>query len=271
MVTLEKLLNLINQIVRRFIPVSFEKRIVTIPNYKNHSFDEGIYIINLNNSISIAMRDFDHSDFLVYDQIFVQHEYGIVFEILRQFGNYETLKIIDAGSNVGYTSVFFSRLSKNTKIVAIEPDPENIKILQKNLYINQLEDQVDVFPLALSNDSSKKFTNSKGFRDKLDWANVTIENIYGDIPAITIADIMVMKTWDYIDFLKIDIEGHEKELFEPGSNYGFLKYTKIIAIEVHEDVMSKSEMELILKRENFLIFSSGELTIGLNRLILFDL
>jgi FkbM family methyltransferase len=242
-----------------------------MPNYKNHSFDDGIYIINLNDSYSIAMRDYGHSDILVYRQIFVKREYGIVFEILQQFGNQETIKIIDAGSNVGYTSVFFSRLSKNTKIVAIEPEPENIKILQKNIQINQLEGQVDVLPLALSSDSAKKFTNSRGFRDKLDWANVTIENVNGEIPAITVSEIMVMKTWDYIDFLKIDIEGHEKELFKSGSNYDFLKYTKIIAIEVHEDVMSKSEIELILKSENFLIFNSGELTIGLNRLVLFGL
>ncbi len=269
---MKKIINIIKlkKIFRVLFPINeltnnyFEKRIQWKPKYENHLEVDGIYIVKFDSEFLIAMRDYKHSDILVYDQVFIEEQYKIVLNILSQY-NTSVFNIIDAGSNVGYTSLYFAKYLTNVKIIAIEPSPENVAILKKNIELNNLENFITIKEMALSNDSTKKFENSQDYRDKSDWSNTTIEDCNGKINSITINEIILNEKWKYIDFLKIDIEGYEKELFKSGSNMCFLKYTKIIAIEVHEDVMSKSELELILISHNFLIFNSGELTIGLNK------
>jgi len=41
--------------------------------------------------------------------------------------------IIDAGANVGYSSVYFLSNFPNCRVIAIEPDGDNFASLQKNL------------------------------------------------------------------------------------------------------------------------------------------
>jgi FkbM family methyltransferase len=262
----------IKKIFRFFFPVDlvakeknyFEEILRCKPSFESFTEVEGIYIVIFSSKIKIGMRGHKHSDTLVYDQIFIKEEYKIVVEILKQLysNNYH---IIDAGCNVGYTSLYLANKLTNTTIVAIEPCKENVSILHINVELNKLQESILIKEMALSADSEKRFVNSRDSRDRLDWANVTIEDENGEVQSITVNEIRQDEKWDFIDFLKIDIEGYEKEIFSTGSNLSFLQHTKVIAIEVHEDVMQKSEMELILTNNNFLIFNSGEITIGLNK------
>ena len=260
----------LKKIFRVLFPINFmsneyfEKTIQLKPKYESHTKVDGVYFVKFNSTISIAMRDFTHSDMMVYDQVFIREEYKIVLELLKQ-SNTKVHNIIDAGCNVGYTSLYFAKNLINTNIISIEPSPENARVVAKNVELNNLQKSISIMEMAISEDSKKRFDNSQDFRDKMDWANTTIENSNGQVSSITINEIILRENWEYVDFLKIDIEGYEKELFKSTSNKDFLKKTKIIAIEVHEDVMLKNEMESILISYNFLTFNSGELTIGLNK------
>ena len=150
------------------------------------------------------MRDFTHSDMMVFDQIFIREEYKIVLELLKQ-SNTKVHNIIDAGSNVGYTSLYFAKNLINTNIISVEPSPENVRILSKNIELNNLQKSINIMEIAISEDSKKRFNNSQDFRDKMDWANTTIENSNGQIKSITINEIILNENWEYVDFLKIDL------------------------------------------------------------------
>jgi FkbM family methyltransferase len=243
----------------------FNACIKCLPGYSEFSSIDDCNIICFKSGYKIVLRDFRHSDLMVYDQVFVQEQYRIIVELLRQF-NLSNYKIIDAGSNVGYTSLYLAQKFPNIlRVVAIEPNDENVRILNKNITLNNLDLYIDVQHCALSNDNRKRFINSQESRDKLDWANTTIEKNDGNISAITVRDIIDNESWEIVDFLKIDIEGYEKELFQAGNNLDYLDCVRIIAIEVHEDAISKTEIELILKNKDFLIFNAGELTVGVNK------
>ncbi len=84
------------------------------------------------------------------------------------------------------------------------------------------------------------------------------------IRAITITDIMKMYNIDYIDILKIDIEGSEKELFESAYEE-WLPKVHLIIIELHDrfrkgtaksffKTMSDYNFSLTLKDENIYCF-----------------
>ena len=68
--------------------------------------------------------------------------------------------------------------------------------------------------------------------------------------------------------MKIDIEGAERFIFDNNNDLSFLKKTKIIAIEIHDEYNIREEIISILKENQFLLLESGELTIGINKSLL---
>ncbi len=107
------------------------------------------------------------------------------------------------------------------------------------------------------------------FRDRKDWAFTTKEINNGTILGITINEIVKNNKLKNITFLKIDIEGAERFIFDKENNLSFLKITKIIAIEIHDEFNIRETIYSILKENNFILFeTSGELTIAINKYFL---
>jgi hypothetical protein len=89
----------------------------------------------------------------------------------------------------------------------------------------------------------------------------------GQVRSITIDEICNLHKWQIVDLLKIDIEGAEIELFSDPKNVQFLAKVKLIAIEIHDEFDCRNKIEEIIKSYGFVIFHSGELTIGINTLL----
>jgi len=71
----------------------------------------------------LIFRTFPASDLCVLNQVFEHHCYHpIVLRMLQTFSADDELKIIDAGSNVGYACVYFQSFFPKAEIVAIEPE-----------------------------------------------------------------------------------------------------------------------------------------------------
>lgn len=259
------MLNKLKSVFRIFFPKNintskyFETKISWLPDYKTHNIANLFYTIEFD-KYKVAMRGLGHSDMMVYNQIFIDEEYKIIKEILLNLKK-EKYNIIDAGANVGYTSLYFA-LDLNTDIVAIEPSSKNVQVLKKNLELNQLGLKIEVRNSALSSNSQNKYSIENQFRDGLDWSTTTILDPNGEVNSISIADLLIQKKWDNIDLLKIDIEGAESEIFSSDTN--FLSKTRLIAIEVHDEFISRIIIESILKERGFIVFNVGELTVGLN-------
>jgi hypothetical protein len=60
----------------------------------------------------------------VYDEIFVGHKYDLPLDDPRF--------IIDAGAHIGLSAVFFADKYPQATVVAIEPEPSNFEILERN-------------------------------------------------------------------------------------------------------------------------------------------
>jgi hypothetical protein len=109
------------------------------------------------------------------------------------------------------------------------------------------------------------FSIDRTFRDGQDWSIATQEDVDGEITGISIQEIIIENRLTHISLLKIDIEGAERFIFKPGNDFSFLKITEIIAIEIHDEFDIRKSINEILISNDFIIFESGELTIGLNR------
>ena len=244
----------------------FEERLknnVLISDFKR-STDQ--YLVTLSNGLNLYIRNYNFSDYKVFQQIFEQKEYDIVLKMVltNDFRTKETI-IIDAGANVGYTSVFFAKHLSNYKIFAVEPSIENYSMYLKN---SQWFENLKIYHHALSEKSNAFFTINREFRDGKDWSISTKEDSTGTIKGISVQEIIEENNLDYITVLKIDIEGAERFIFKKDNNLDFLKKTYIIALEIHDEFNSRTSINRVLLDHNFFIFESGELTICVNKALI---
>lgn len=141
--------------------------------------------------------------------------------------------VIDAGANIGFTAVLFANWWPGCKIISIEPDRENYELTVKN---TSAYPGISVLHGALWNKEARlkiEAGQEDGFVVREidgDVAHVKSENL---TLGISIDQLMMKFNARAIDFLKMNIEGSEKEVFS--ENYRtWLPQTKAMLIELHD-------------------------------------
>lgn len=186
-----------------------------------------IYLRGYSQPINLRPKS---TDLLTFHQVFTFKEYDFNLRDEPKF-------IIDAGANIGLASLYFIKKYPNTKIIAVEPEKANFEMLGIN---SKNHKNIFLYKRALSNRANLVLNVvDRGFGD---WgfvteieSSVSYQNSVDTVQTITIDEIMKENNLDFIDLLKIDIEGGEKELFE--SNYeNWLPRTRNIAIELHDGI-----------------------------------
>lgn len=214
----------------------------------------------------IRTRKRPSSDLDVFEQIFKYEEYLAVVESYKtNFFTENSFRLLDAGSNIGLTSLYFSRFFDNTSFICIEPDESNFRTLSFNLDTNSVSNGHKLKAGVWSKNTNLKLIND--FRGQNDWTYRVEETAEETgLQAFSIPYLVQKMQWDFIDVLKMDIEGSEKEVFmNPNSDISFLTITKCIAIEIHDEFNCRQAIYDILTKYGFTYFNSGELTIGINQ------
>jgi len=131
----------------------------------------------------------------------------------------EAATFIDVGANIGTTTVMALRRHAFQSAVALEPSPENFRLLQMNLLANELEDRVTVLPLAASDreavvrlDVAPRRMNKGSHRIvSLDAGEVpgTIA-----VPAVTLDGLVTRGVIEpaKTGLLWMDVQGHEAKV-----------------------------------------------------------
>ncbi len=167
------------------------------------------------------------SDLAIFNQIFVNKEYEFDLNFKPEF-------IIDAGANIGLSAVYFTNRFPEASIVAIEPEKANFDSLKRNTGDYP---RIYCLKLALSNTPGKTVKVMDGGNSESGYMTQDAGEPIGEIVDIaettTIDQLMDQYRLSYIDLLKIDIEGSEKELFS--SNYErWLPKTRCLVVETHD-------------------------------------
>jgi|APTNR8051073442_1049403.scaffolds.fasta_scaffold00742_7 FkbM family methyltransferase len=199
------------------------------------------------------------SDGPTFEQVILHREYD-PGDFKKRLG--EIRFIVDAGANIGLTSVFFARMFPEAKIIAIEPDRDNYQILLKNT--GHLP-RVTGLMTGLWHRKASLVVKDGGYGAY----GLTVEEVPSEHPgaleAIAVQDIVQMSGHPVIDILKIDIEGSEKEVFS--SNYeSWLPKTKCLIIELHDRKRKGCSQAVFaaLGRYNFSMEVRGENLFFLN-------
>lgn len=192
------------------------------------------------------------SDVLVFRQVFLEKEYEVITKLSSEI---ET--IIDAGANIGLTSVFFSQLYPNARIVAIEPEAGNFELLQKNT--KQIPN-IECLCAALWNEDTNLQLDEK---EKSEWAfRVTASTVNRSrtIPAYCISSLLNQFNVERASLLKMDIEGAEYEVLSNAEEW--IARVDSIIVEVHETIRPGTRELLKQKTADYsLLATTRELTL----------
>lgn len=167
------------------------------------------------------------SDLPCLEKVFVEEEYRLPDYNNSEFAIRPKL-IIDAGANVGMTSLYFAHTFPDATIIAIEPESSNFELLSRNCAAipNIILKKAALWP------SEAKLQIRDENTDK--WMfSVEPGKGSGSIDTVTIPGILEATKLGHIDLLKIDIEGAERELFEAGAER-WLTCVNMIVIELHD-------------------------------------
>lgn len=138
--------------------------------------------------------------------------------------------IVDCGANIGMTSLYFADRYPHARILAIEPDPENYRLLCLNV---AAEPRILPLQAAVVGQPTSKILLSQ---DRPAWGNSVVvgarmENAV-EIDAITLDQLFDRYALQRVDLLKVDIEGAEVDVFAAPS---FLDRVQYVVVELHDD------------------------------------
>jgi len=126
---------------------------------------------------------------------------------------------VDIGANVGLFSLFVaSRAGQKARILAIEPEPGNLRRLEFNVGANPGV-PIAIIPKALSDEAGVVAVeldrrDRGGTRTKkIDQAGESTGTVR--VPSQTLLDVLAGEGIDAVDALKIDVEGLEDVILAP--------------------------------------------------------
>ncbi len=147
----------------------------------------------------------------------------------------DTLKpgdlFVDIGANIGSYTILASKVC-GANTVAIEPDPETVRSLRRNIEVNGLADKVRIVEAALgSKTGTTSFTIGRDTVNRVarqDDTNVRI------LPLKTLDEVL---DGEVPTLIKIDVEGYEGEVLRGGAvTLGNPKLRAIITETLDRDV-----------------------------------
>ena len=204
------------------------------------------------------------SDVMVFQQLIIEEEYQGVIDLLNKH-KIKVNSIIDAGANIGLSTVFFKNLYPSSTVVCIEPDDDNCLVINKHVNMNEFSN-VFIEKVGLW-DLNSYLTIVKDFRDGAKWSlRVKAVDYETKLRGVSVNYLLNKYNLKEIDLLKIDIEGSEKILLENEDNLKeYISLVKVACIEVHEEFIATSKVISILEKHNFVCFRILDLTIGIRK------
>ncbi len=184
-------------------------------------------------------------------------------EWINKFKKSDNLVFWDIGANIGIYSIYAAIFHKNIKVVAFEPSTSNLRVLSRNISINNFSNKIIINQTPLfDKDFSFQKMNEEGFIEGgalnafsvnygYDGKKFNPKNSY-NIYGTSINFLLSNDILEIPDYIKIDVDGIEDLILKGAEK--FLKHEKIksILIELNESFANQTKNSInILKKNNF--------------------
>jgi FkbM family methyltransferase len=178
------------------------------------------------------------SDWMTFDQVFIDEDYDLRrlarFEEIR--GHYRRLLsankvplIVDLGANAGYSALYFQMTWPESRIIAVEPEPENFALLSRNVSASRNIEPIQA--AAASKAGKLRIVDPKAAKNAV---RTTANGVGTEVDTVTMDGLVERYRAKGCEpfIAKLDIEGAEGELFS--ANLGWVDQFPLIAVELHD-------------------------------------
>ena len=181
-------------------------------------------------------------------------------DTIQWINNFDKNKEIifwDIGANIGLFSIYSAQKHKGKiKVIAFEPSSSNLRVLTRNISMNNFSNKIFVNQIALTNKKNVfldmnepdfiegSSLNTFGEKFNFEGENFLAKQKY-KIFGTTI-DTMIDESYlDIPDYIKIDVDGLEHLILEGGDKVFKNQKIKSVLIEVNENF--KTQKDTVLK------------------------
>ena len=197
-------------------------------------------------------------------------------EWIDSFQEKENLIFWDIGANIGLYSIYNYLKHPKSTTIAFEPSSSNLRVLTRNISINNFEKNINVVPTPLTNKKNIFQEMKEGqfveggalnsFGEKFDFEGKKFKpTMKYNLLGTTINYFLENSILDIPDYIKIDVDGIEHLILEGGDKFLNDKKVKSLSIEINENfkkqydkvlnLMNKYEFKLLHKKHNDDMFS----------------
>ena len=197
-------------------------------------------------NVSVYVRP-GTSDVLVYRDVIVRDNYG-------EADLPADAAVLDCGANIGLVSVAVLTKHAGARVLAIEPDPRNIELCQRNL--EPFAGRAQILRAAVWDTAGwlKLASGTEGT-----WAS-HVEPGSGDIEALTITNALERLGAEWVDLIKLDVEGAEARILS--GDISWLARTGCLMIEIESDDARAAFNDAMRRYPYFQLTQKSDVTIA---------
>ena len=201
----------------------------------------------------LYMRAKPNLDWETVYEIFRLHQYDTGLDAPKVH------RVVDVGANVGYSCLLWCWQFPQARVLAYEPHPTHLDILNRQLKANAYADRVTIIPAAATSHASTSFLVDA------DRCSVVVSSA-DEAPAghelvkVPTVDFFETAGDEAIDLLKIDIEGGEYELLQDTRFDRMARRVGAVLMEWHKHVAEHLGPEWCARRLSSLGFDVTLLT-----------
>ena len=148
-----------------------------------------------------------HRDPQVARELLSKNAYALPTPLANVLEGRETVRVLDVGANIGLFSLaVLDEYGPRARIVAVEPDPENLEVLRQNVAANDGDRQIEVLDVAVS---------TRPGVVRFDAGRAHASQVVDDGGDDTGRGVISVKAADFFsiaagcDLVKLDVEGSE--------------------------------------------------------------
>ena len=208
--------------------------------------------------VPLAFRP-NTSDKWLLNKIFNVQEYNFKID------NFNPQLILDCGANVGYSTAYFANKYPQAKIIAVEPEPLNFKMLTYNTHF--FDNVTCIHSAIWYNEGYIKLLPDMPGNTLAFMTESTSANDPEALKTTTLSKLLNDSGFDEIDLLKLDIEGAEREVFDDVANPDeWLSKVKVMVIEIHDRMKTGCSHSFFkaISRHDYYMDISGENLLFIN-------
>ncbi|HEY3728970.1 MAG TPA: FkbM family methyltransferase [Solirubrobacteraceae bacterium] len=185
----------------------------------------------------------NRGDVRAIGEVWMSEAYRLPFEIRPR-------NIIDVGANIGVASVWLIGRYGGSRVVAVEPAPDNAELARLNLERNRITAEVVQAAIGPRAGTARFGLNSNSTLGRIEDEGIEVDLVTPQ----SLVDRFPAQ--ERIDLVKIDVEGAEQELFE--GDLGWLARVDCLVVELHADRIDCDAVISTLTSEGFSHVPIGE-------------